>query len=462
MSSNDNVIIPGPSFQINLPRLDACHPVRYSRRLLFFRCTSSAEHDAQLAAFKTGLQRLVFRCPILGGSIGPLPAEEASDENPDWRTIAPDRGLELIIRDLRTKIPSFEKFEAAGFPPLDLPYELLAPVPQDIGNVGPACKVQFSAIDGGTIVTFSMSHCVADGAGANELMRILSEETRLAQEHATADATNEDPSIPVATGIGIDRSVLREITSELPFDIQDHPGYTSGSSDPSSPEKSVLGFTATGSEIPVLLHISPSALGRLKEEAQLPDAPSISTHDALSALMWRSVLLIRSLRSTIPQDLSSLTGSVFMPSNARRHLGLPPSYVGNAVYQLAASLDLATLFSPSGLGHAASAVRRAINAVRPALVASLIAKSKDMWIDWAFPGTMLTTGVAMGTDWRNDELYGHDWGTAFGPLMRYRYPNGAFNCIMPKLPDGAAEVMVGILPEEVEVLKGPECFGKYI
>jgi hypothetical protein len=33
---------------------------------------------------------------------------------------------------------------------------------------------------------------------------------------------------------------------------------------------------------------------------------------------------------------------------------------------------------------------------------------------------------------------------------------------MPKLPDGSAEVIVAVMPEEVETLKGVEGFGKYL
>jgi hypothetical protein len=50
-------------------------------------------------------------------------------------------------------------------------------------------------------------------------------------------------------------------------------------------------------------------------------------------------------------------------------------------------------------------------------------------------------------------------------MVRYRFPGvigEAFNCIMPKLPDGGAEVIVYVMPEEVEVLRGVEGFGKYI
>jgi len=471
-SFNDSVLIPGPPFHIDLSALDACHPVHYSRRLLIFRCASSAQRDAQLAALKAGVQALVLRCPILGGIVVPLSPDVASNAQEDWRTIVPDRGVEIIVRDLRTAIPSFDELEAAEFPALQLPYDLLMPVPLDLGNDRPfaACKMQFSAIDGGTILTFAMSHSVADGTGTNELMRVLSEETRFAQKHSSDGVANEVRSMAVTTGMGQDRSVMRNMKSELAFNIEDHPAYTWKTTPPTNAppleQAPTHPFEATSPEIPILLRISAASLAQLKADATTPGAAPISTHDALSALVWRSVLLIRSRRSALAQDLPASTiVSIFMPSDARHHLSLPPSYVGNAVYQLTAALDLGTLLSPSGLQHAASAVRRAITAVNPALVSSLITMTNEKWIDWQFLSTASTTGVAMGTDWTSGSLYSDDWGEAFGPLVRYRYPGvvgEGGSCIMPKLPDGGAEVILSVMSEEVEVLTGVECFGKYI
>lgn len=340
-----------------------------------------------------------------------------SDGQQDWRTIVPDRGIELIVKDLRAAMAAFEELEAAEFPPLHLPYDLLMPIPWDLGNDRPfaACKMLFSAIDGGTILTFAMSHGVADGTGTNELMRVLSEETLFAQEHSSEGVANEVRSMAMTTGMGQDRRVLRYITSEIAFNMEHHPAYrwktTSPANAPPLEQASTHPFEATSPDIPVLLRISPADLAQLKSDAMPPGAPSISTHDALSALMWRSVLLIRSRRSALAQNLpASTVGSIFMPFDARRHLNLPPSYIGNAVYQFTAVLDLGTLLSPSGLQYAASAVRRAITSVNPALVSSYITMVKERWIDWQFTSTASTTVVAMGTDWTSGLLYNDDWG----------------------------------------------------
>jgi trichothecene 3-O-acetyltransferase len=466
---DDSVLISGPLFHIDLAGLDAFHPVHYSSRLMIFQCTSSAQRDAQLTAFKSGLQALVNRCPMLGGIVVPLPPDEAKNGKEDWRTIVPDKGMELVVRDLRTKLSSFDELEAAGFAALQLPYDLLTTVPRNIGNDRPynAFKVQFSAIEGGSIITVSLSHSVGDGSGTNELTRALAEETKLAQ--TSSGGTTTSGVLPEAAAM-MDRSALRKLKSGSPFDIKDHPAYRwdyPPSANFSQPKKaSPHPFAASAPETAVLLHISPASLEKLKADATAPDAPFISTHDAIAALIWRSTLLIRSRRSTAAQNLPPSTlGSVFLPSDARRHLKLTESYIGNCVYQLTATLDLGTLLSPSGLKHAASAIRRAISAVTPEKVSSLLAMTNEKWPHWGFMESYATTGVAMGTDWTSGMLYAQDWGDAFGPLIRYRYPGAVGSagcCILPKLPDGSAELTVGIMPEEETVLRSAECFGPYI
>ena len=467
--ADQTILIPSPSFHVDLSGLDARHPVHYSRRLLIFRCASSAQRDAQLTALKTGLRALVSRCPLLGGVVVPLPSEEARQGKQDWRTIVPGQGFELVVRDLQTAMPSFEELKADGFRPDRLPYNLLVPVPQDLGNDRPyaACKMQFSSIEGGSIITWAMSHTVADGVGHNELMRVLAEETRLAQERPGDSDARETRPAGDTTSIGLDRTKMRNMTSDVSFNIQEHPAYRLHETPPTTvlPQGQTTPlFEATESEVPVLLQVSAASLAQLKADATTPDAPPISTHDALSALIWRSVLLVRSRRSSAGKNIpASSPGHIFMPSDARRHLNLPSTYIGNAVYQLTATLALGTLFSPTGLKHAASALRRAITAVNPPKVASLLAETNKRWIDWGFLETMSATGVAMGTDWTSGELYAHDWGKVFGPLITYRCPGEeGLNYILPKLPDGGADVLVCVMPNEVEMVRSIECFGNYL
>ncbi|KAK7033256.1 hypothetical protein R3P38DRAFT_2921634 [Favolaschia claudopus] len=467
--TDEALFIPGPSFHVELPPIDARHLCYFSRRLLFFRCTSDAQRDIQLAAFKTGMKALLQRCPVLGGIIAPLPPGEATEDKKDWRTILPGKGIELVVRDLRGKMPTLSELEAHHFPPSQLPWNLLMPVPKDLTNDHPhdACKIQFSAIEGGTILTLAMSHTVSDGTGTDIWTQILMEETRRASIQPPQTEIVGPPA--AAEIVGTDRSVLCNMESDKEFKIDEHPAYMFKSAEaaPLAPGRSIFG--ASSLQIPAFIRISAAGLAQLKSDATTPGAPPISTHDALVALMWRTIILIRMRRAPPGEALPpTTTTNLFMPSSARRHLPeLPTNYVGNAVYQVVAALDLGTLLSPAGLQRAASEVRRAVTFITPALVKSYLAfirdpvASKD--IDYQFMnGTASTTGFAMGTNLGSGHVYGGDWGEAFGPLVCFRLVGEATNFVLPRRPDGIVEVMFAVTQEEEAVLKGEEGFGKYL
>ncbi len=307
----------GPDFHIDLPAIDALHPVHYGRRLLIFRCVSSEQRSAQLAALKAGLQALVRRCPILGGTVIPQPPNEAFGSQPIWRNIEPGNGLELVVRDLRTALPSFAEFEADGFQPAHLPYDLLVPIPRLIDDDQPfaACKVQYSAFEGGTVLTWGISHSVTDGSGNNELTRILSEQVRLAGQPTGTIA--KETSI-----LGLDRSALRSITTGPPFKIEDHPGYAKPSVPPQLHEGvPAHPFQASSPEVPVVIRITASNLAKLKSDATLGNGARVSTHDALAGLLWRSTMLIRSRRTASGEGVPPTTSTtLFFPSDARKHI----------------------------------------------------------------------------------------------------------------------------------------------
>ncbi|KAJ7773457.1 hypothetical protein B0H16DRAFT_1512412 [Mycena metata] len=455
-SFEEILLLEGPPFHLEFAPIDGRHMLHFARRLIIFRCTSAAQRDAQLAAFKIGIKALLVRCPLLAGTVVP------SDEKEDWRTIVPGAGLELVVKDLRKSIPTFEELEATNFPPHHFSWDLVMPISRDLSNDRPhaACKMQFSVFEGGTILTLAISHTVGDGGGMDMLTRTLLDATRLAQEDSSTIA-------PSGELLGIDRSFLRNIKSDLEFKFEQHPAYRLKSAAPLTvPGANTFG--AGSSEIPVLLRISANGLAQLKEDATTPGA-RISTHDALAALMWRTIMTVRHRRSSAAQSIPlSTTSNIFMPTNARHHLKLPPSYVGNVVYQLIAGLDLGTLFSPSGLQRAALEIRRAITAITPELVGNYFAYLTDdassRGIDYQFMnGTAGTTGFAMGTCFGSTPvLIGGDWGKAFGPVVAYRLPGDPTNVVMPKLLDGAAEVVLSMLPEEEEFVRGSEGFGKYL
>jgi hypothetical protein len=345
-------------------------------------------------------------------------------------------------RDRRSALPSFAALEAANFPPAALPHAALVPV---LGDLAPACEVQLSALEGGTVLALAMSHTVADGGGLDAWMAVL----------ADAVAGRATAHLP---RMGEDRRVLRELASGGPFDVAQHPGYRWKAPPASAPPHP---FATTREEVPVLLHLPAPALPRLKAAAT-----AHSTHDALAALVWRTTLLVRSRRARdVDVDPAAQT-RLFLPCDARAHLGLDRVYVGNAVYQLAAPLPLGVLLGPGGLAAGARALRAAISAATPERVRSCVATiNSGRALEWAFmDGSVGSTGVALGTNLGSGPaLYAREWGAHFGRVVRLRQPAGGVPAyVLPRREDGSVEVVVCVLPEEAETLRGLEGFGPYL
>ncbi|KAK3675688.1 hypothetical protein LTR78_004329 [Recurvomyces mirabilis] len=454
-------LITGPSFEIELPALDALFPPHYGRRLLIFQCTSEAQRQDQLTSLRAGLKNLVQKCPFLGGTIIPHPLDPAVHDELGKCTLEPGDGLELVVKDLRSHLPSFDELKANNFQPASLPYAALVPVPHDLRCDYPyvACKAQYTLLEGGTVLTWAISHNVTDGSANNEMFRMLSEDVRLSQHKGAANGIIEVQDTSDQKPLALDRSVLRNVTSDKPFNIKEHPGYGRM---PKQADAEVIHAPTT---TPVCIQIPASKLETLKADATPSKRKQISTHDALAGLMWRSSLLLRSHRAAPSFHLPhSTTSTLFFPSDGRRHIGLQPNYIGNVIYQMAVRSNLEALLSASGLKHATGAIRDAITAATPELVKSYLAEVNKRWIDWAYMTADLgTLDWATGTNWTSGCIYGYDWGEAFGPLVRFRYPGEpGLNGIMPKLPDGSAEVIISVVPDEVEALQSDDFFGKYV
>jgi hypothetical protein len=437
--------IPGPNFDIDLSALDALHPVHFSRRLLIFRSESDRQTQQQLQSLELGLRRLVAQCPVLGGLVVTTGGVHAIRHQ--------DAGLGLIIRDLRSEMPTYRALEQRNFAPSLLPYDDLVPVPLQIGksSTAPACMVQFSVIDGGSIVTWAMSHSVADGRGTDILLKLLSENVRLAQT-----SSKDFLSDGVPEWVGIDRSAIKNFRSDVPFDVAHHAAYSAGLTPPATPPAAETDtMPPSPSLATIVVALSRAGLERLKKACQPEEELGwISSHDAICALLWRTHVLTSG--DTGKNEEST---RIFFPSDARQKLGLDKEWVPNAVYQVTASVSLADMREMEdvkALRMAASAVRTALSSINSEDVKSYFQHLETVgWVDWGFLA-MTPVDFAMGTDW-SSEVYADDWGEAFGALRSWRYPSEPgsirMGAILPKRPDGSAEVMLTVGEDQVELVE---------
>jgi hypothetical protein len=420
MESEGEFFFPGPDFDFDFAVNDALIFNLYSYRILVFKIDSPSGHVATTTILKKGLQNLVERCPPLGGMV--VSIENKSGKQHGWKKAQPGPGIKLVVRDLRSEL-DYQDLEARDFPTEAFKCEEVVPIsPAPImEGDAPGSVFQYTWIKGGALLTVGIDHPIADGNGMNTIMGMLAEECKRAElESVLANGHSISQQVTV---LGTDRSFVRGLESNTKNRPEDHPSYTFLSEPPSheeshGPEPDISQF---------MFQIIPAKLEELKKAANSIN-PRISTHDAICALTWRSIMLSRYAAGTI----SGLDTEVefHLPTDVRRFVGLGNDYIGNMVYFVTCKTPLRDLLKPDSLPKLAAMVRGALETRDKELVAgyhSLCKALPDLgqmtfgWID-----KVTTTAAGIGSSWRAGQMYGADWGKTFGPVMRFRSPDVGF------------------------------------
>src|ERR1700753_2243522 len=103
----------GPDFDFDFAVNDALIFNLYSYRILVFKIDGHQSHIATTEILKRGLQKVVERCPPLGGKI--VFIDTKPGEQQGWKKALPGPGIKLVVRDLRSKL-NYADLEAKGFP----------------------------------------------------------------------------------------------------------------------------------------------------------------------------------------------------------------------------------------------------------------------------------------------------------------------------------------------------------
>jgi len=465
--------ITGPPAHFDLVYSDVWLPPLYSRRILCFKLPQDSSHQRAIEILKRGLQSLVDGTPELGGQVVFVPGEEREDGVP-WKALRPGKGIELVVKDLRhrrdsnsnrnsnedldtEKFPSYAALESNNFPISAFKDKILVPVPVPIMPLPlPQTVLQANLIEGGLLLCVCLGHELTDGNGMNAIMIALGEQCKLASE------SEEDLKPRV---MNIDRSLMLGLTGSK-TGLKDHPayGYSKGAfvphddSHPASEndqasQEAKAGKADANNNEPIITHqhdnehtttaqrvkthtyhIPPPAALALKRAASTPTHP-VSTHDALSALMWRTLIHARHASGLLPtlsqeqHDSETTpkptpTSTYTLPHNARRHLSLPPDWVGNACYFISATLPLSTILAPRSLPTMAASIRAALNAVDGDVVGGLMQLRKECTYDvtWWPLFQIDEPQILMGTSFYHSGLVGVDFGE--GVMGRVRH----FSC----------------------------------
>ncbi|KAK2030830.1 hypothetical protein LX32DRAFT_672100 [Colletotrichum zoysiae] len=242
---------------------------------------------------------------------------------------------------------------------------------------------------------------------------------------------------------------------------EDHPEYT------------ILPLTLEGLPPKLLsedhrgqvFYFSPESLARLKSEASSTNATEptkqtwISTNDALSALLWRTVVAVQSPPETVEGDPVSVF-NVAIDGRLRTDPPVHPDTLGCFLGYVAPSIPVRKMLGSASLADLAILIRQALVRAGNQFVddvAALVDRVED--VDRVVPTAFLDVpgNHCIQTSWVNFALYDVQWGPALGDkIQAVRAQHvGVINglqVVMPILPDGAMEILVGVEKDCLEKL----------
>jgi hypothetical protein len=227
----------------------------------------------------------------------------------------------------------------------------------------------------------------------------------------------------------------------------------------------------------VVFAFSRPAAARLKADATpLHETRWISTKDAITALIWRSVMRARfpdatnSPNSTKEGGAGDPKARVNVPVNGRSLFQpeLPPSYINNVIFHCTTEMPLSQVVGSETLAPLASTIRRGIDIIKSDVslvrdaailaasipdVGSLVSAFKD------FLRSELAT-----SSWVDFPFYDVDFGPALGRPDLIRIPRGQWTefCVLgPRKPNGDVEVFISLQGDQMERFLVDTEFQKY-
>lgn len=486
MTLSETRFISGPAPKLDLVYSDVWLPGIYSRRILSFELSDNSSQEKALDCLHRALKSLVDGTPELGGLVVALPVDdEANKEDVPWKSIQPYKGIEFRIKDLRNEISSYKELESTGFPVAAFKDDLLVPVPVMYQPEPNAVMIlQASFIEGGLLLTICLCHSLTDGNGMNAITIALAEQCKLA-------AQVEGPLEPRV--MNMERNVMTELTGNKK-ELSDHPAYgriegafkpkvgtgdapaheENGTKEPlkdsviMEDESDKQAATAPASP-PAQVHtyrISTANASALKSIASAQGR--VSTHDAIAALMWRTLTVSRYKSGRLSVDKTS---TYTFPHNSRRHVGLPKDWVGNCCYFVSASLPVSQILESDSLPVLAAAIRAGLNAVNKDIVGGIMELRKPCSYDitWWPLLEVNEPWILMMTSLYHSELFGVDFGGSLGRVKHFGTSDEgvmggirSVGLVGAKVDGGGCDVSLGVDGEEEAFVNKDEVWNKFV
>ena len=461
----------------------------YSKRVLCFSLLNDNQEANEditrllLAALRSTVEDL----PFLAGSIVPY-----SKDQPWLHDLRPHGAAYLEVKDHTSRL-KFTELRKAHFSPLLLDNKKLCPFPDPTYvRDGPVdvCRLRANFVEGGLLLVVSIIHTVCDGRGISNVLKIFTEKFRKAQtgeltSHSTSNKTMSK------SAFSFDRtSVLSG--NGLFGAIENHPAWST------SPLKLPSGRGSTKLRC-TIYHIDSALLRTLKQIASSSSSSNtssaivntdplisqgkstsgkgatISTHDAIAAFIWRSIMLARQ-RAGVLSDCAATHFSQAV--DCRTRLQLPEPYFGNAIYAVKVSLPLVHLapvednfeaFQVRDLQSAACMIRKEVTGVTADKFRDLLAFVERTEMEMLTRPSILedlSIGSMLLVSYFWFEMHELDFGDALGgKIEAFRLPSQGLMpgmpVVLPRLPDGSCEFMINEQEEVIRFLDEDKLFRKF-
>ncbi|KAI1826516.1 transferase family-domain-containing protein [Xylaria intraflava] len=428
--------------------MEKAGPKGYIRIAYTIELGDSYDADAIFSILKKGLEAAKERIPTLACEGVPDPDSKPAGvlklrKYDDYDTIA--------MKDLRAPgaFPyKYADIKAKSFPQEALPGDLLWrrycwPLPTERL---PVLDAQANFIPGGLILTGCFFHVFGDATSYYTWLETWAEECRRLQGET-------GPRNAIPDNFFTDREHYMKASGTKTVTPEDHP------------EVLVLPFTPPGyppkmisrEHVGQVFRLSAAQVAALKADAapsqasEPTDVKWVSTNDALSALMWRSVMSAQFPAEEIEGDPVSVF-NIAVDGRLRTNPPVHPRTLGNWLGWVAPTLPIRKIISGKNIADAAVTIRKAVSKLDDQYTDSLntlfdSVEDVNRVVATAFvdvPGNN-----CVQTSWYNMAVYGLDWGkTLGGKIQAVRSPDiGVINggsLVFPSLPGGDREILIGI------------------
>ena len=428
----------------------------YTQVCLCFPMTDDTSKSLVADTLKAGLERASERFPWIAGQVI---NEGAGKGISGVHKIKPssEKTPRLVIKDLSadSAIPTMDALRQARFPCSMLNESFTMPIktcPEDSERAGqaPVFLMQTTFITGGLILGFAGSHNAMDIVGQGQIMHLLSKAC------SNEPFTNEE----LSTGNFVGRHAIplledswapgSDFSHQL---VQVIPKYSAHSSSErlqapaDSPKCSWANFAFSADSLTVLKSLTLETIDSAVEY--------ISTDDAVTAFLWKSIM-----RARLPRVAMDAKNTLARAVDARRYLNIPSTYPGLVHNMAYHSHNLYELLDVP-LGRLASELRSAVDPKTSGLgyatraLATLMDRAPDKSVV-SFTGAMDLSEDLMVSSWAKINSYELDFGLGLGKPEAVRRPQWGpvqgLVYLLPRSENGEMVAAIALRDRDLERL----------